>query len=141
MSTEDSRTGASYEFQHTIRAIDSATSLRLDPGDEFPDVLATSRMVALMELAAARLMRRQLATGQLSVGVSIDVRHLAATPLFETITVKAIDLGPEGKLRKFRVEVTDAGGLVGEGLHTRAIVTAERLLDGAARRIRAAGLR
>src|SRR5919108_5252540 len=97
MPIRNSANEVAYEFQHTVRAADSAALLRLDAGDEFPDVLATSRMVGLMELAAARLMRHQLEPGQLSVGVSIDVRHLAATPLFETITIKAIDLGSEGK--------------------------------------------
>jgi len=135
MSKRESQTEDTYEFQHAVQAADSAASLHLELGDEFPDVLATSRMIALMELAAARLMRNRLEPGQLSVGVGVDVRHLAATPLFETITVKAKDAGVEGKLRKFRVEVTDAGGLVGEGWHTRAIVTPGRLLDGAAKRI------
>lgn len=42
-------------------------------GDDFPDVLATSR--AFMELAAARGMKSALGPGQLSVGVGVDVRH------------------------------------------------------------------
>jgi predicted thioesterase len=137
MSTTDSHNQGVYEFQYAVRSADSAAMLSIEAGDEFPDVLATSRMVALMELAAARLMRNHLKPGQLSVGVSVDVRHLAATPLFESVSIKAIDLGPEGKLRKFRVEVTDAGGLVGEGWHTRGIVTLEPFLQRAAERVAA----
>jgi predicted thioesterase len=110
---------------------DSARTLSLSPEDDFPDVLATSRMIALMELAAARRMRGLLAAGQLSVGVDVAIRHQAATPLGVEVRAVATFLGQEGKLYRFKVQAFDAGGLVGEGEHTRAIVGTERLLDGA----------
>ncbi|HEY6806265.1 MAG TPA: hypothetical protein VI306_21985 [Pyrinomonadaceae bacterium] len=50
---------------------DMAKALSLSPEDEFPEVFATSRMIALMELAGARLMKRILGPNQLSVGVGI----------------------------------------------------------------------
>jgi predicted thioesterase len=43
-------------------------------------------------------------------------------------------LGPEGKLYKFRVEAFDDAGPIGDGEHSRAIITTERLLAGAAKR-------
>jgi predicted thioesterase len=114
-----------------VRPGDSAKALSLSAEDDFPDVLATSRMIALMELAAARGMRGLLASGQLSVGVGLDVKHLAATPVGVEVRAVATFLGQEGKLYRFKVQAFDQGGLVGEGEHTRAIVGAERLLGGA----------
>ncbi|MEO5346006.1 MAG: hypothetical protein H7834_06470 [Magnetococcus sp. YQC-9] len=130
--------GDQYGFEYTVVASDSAQLLRLAEGDEFPEVLATSRMIGLMELAAARLMRPELGEGKLSVGVSLDVTHLAATPLFERITLRAIYQGREARLYRFRVEVLDAGGLVGSGTHLRAIIHPDRLVESTRRRIDAA---
>jgi predicted thioesterase len=113
---------------------DSAKGLSLAPGESFPDVFATSRMIALMELAAARVMRPGLTDGQLSVGVGVNIQHLAATPLGVQVRAVATFLGMEGKLYRFKVEAFDGGGLIGQGEHTRAIVKTDRLLAGAASR-------
>jgi fluoroacetyl-CoA thioesterase len=113
---------------------DSAKGLALAPGENFPDVFATSRMIALMELAAARLIKPDLTNGQLSVGVGVNVQHLAATPLGVQVKAVATFLGMDGKLYRFKVEAFDSGGLVGHGEHTRAIVKTDRLLAGAASR-------
>jgi predicted thioesterase len=97
-------------------------------------VFATSRMIALMELAAARAMRKLLEPGQLSVGVSLAVEHRAATPIGGRVRALATYLRPEGKLHRFKVEAFDDAGSIGEGEHVRAIVATERLLAGAAKR-------
>jgi predicted thioesterase len=122
------------EARLVVGAADSARALAVDPGDDFPAVFATSRMIALMELAAARLMRGRLEPGQLSVGVGVDIRHLAPTPVGIEVRAAATFLGMDGKLFRFKVEAFDQGGLVGSGEHTRAIISAERLLAGAASR-------
>ena len=110
---------------------DSAKALAISLEDDFPEVFATSRMIALMELAAARGMKKLLDENQLSVGVGVDVKHLAATPVGIEVKATATFLGMAGKLYRFKVEAFDAGGLIGEGEHTRAIVVTERLLAGA----------
>ncbi|MFM9913428.1 MAG: thioesterase family protein [Methylophilaceae bacterium] len=114
---------------------DLASSLSLEPQDQYPQVLSTSRMIALMEIAASRVMRPLLQTGQLSVGVGVNVTHLAATPLGAEATATATFLGMEGKLYKFNIEAHDAGGLIGKGEHTRAIVDVARLQQGATKRV------
>ena len=111
-----------------------ASSISSETGDEFPPVLATARMIALMEVAASRLMRSLLGAGQLSVGVGVDVRHLAATPIGVEVRAVATFLGMEGKLYRFHVQAFDAGGAIGEGHHTRAIIGVERLVQGAVAR-------
>jgi predicted thioesterase len=91
-------------------------------------------MVALMELAAARVLRPHLGAGELSVGVSVDVMHTAATPPGATVTATARFLGREGKLFLFEVSAADNAGEIGRGRHKRAVVASERLVAGAARR-------
>jgi predicted thioesterase len=118
-----------------VQAGDSAAALAIGPEDSFPDVFATSRMVALMEIAAARLVRPELQAGQHSVGVSVQVRHTAATPVGGMVRAVATYLGPDGKLLRFKVEAFDEAGLIGDGEHARAIVGTERLLAGAAKRV------
>jgi fluoroacetyl-CoA thioesterase len=113
-----------------------ASALCLMPEDDFPEVWATSRMIGLMEIAAARCMKPLLEPGQLSVGVGINIRHSAATPVNNKVSARATFSGREGKLYKFTIEAFDAGGKVGEGDHTRAIIFTQRLLAGAAARIK-----
>ncbi|HEV8367727.1 MAG TPA: hotdog domain-containing protein [Pyrinomonadaceae bacterium] len=114
---------------------DMASSLSVSPDDNFPEVFATSRMIAFMELAGARLMNRILEPHQLSVGVGVCIKHLAPTPNHTEVRAVATFVEMEGKLYKFKVEAFDPAGKIGEGEHTRAVIDADRLLGGARRRI------
>ncbi len=114
---------------------DMASALVVSPEDSFPEVFATSRMIGLMEVAAARVMKRIVGPEQLSVGVGVYIKHLAATPNNTRVSARATFLGMEGKLYKFKVEAFDPAGKIGEGEHTRAIIDAERLVSGAQKRI------
>jgi len=122
----------------TVGPSDLASSVGIDPVDEFPGVFATARLVALMEMAAARILRPHLAPGELSVGVSIDIRHSAATPPGATVTATATFVRKEGKLYFFEVSASDEGGEIGRGTHRRAVVASERLVAGAKARVRRA---
>ena len=126
--------GASAEIALEVGYEDTAHALSVLTDDTFPEVLATSRMIALMELAAAKVLRPLLKPGELSVGVTVDIRHMAATPVGGRVRAVATYIGPEGKLHRFRVEASDDAGPIGAGEHTRAIIAAERLEAGAARR-------
>jgi predicted thioesterase len=118
----------------TVASSDLANTLNLEPGDAFPPVFATSRMVGLMEVAAARVLRPHLREGEASVGVSVDVVHTAATPPGVTVTATARFVGREGKLFLFEVSAADNAGEIGRGTHKRAVVSTERIVVGAARR-------
>ena len=126
--------GTTSEAALTVQHSDTAESLALSAEDSFPAVFATSRMIALMEIAASRTMKPLLRDGELSVGVSLNVKHTAATPVGCAVRAVATYLGPEGKLHRFKVEAFDEAGLVGDGEHTRAVISTERLLAGAAKR-------
>lgn len=125
------------ELNYHVQSSDLAKALSIDPQDDFPEVFATSRMVALMELAAARLMKPLLSTGELSVGVNVNVTHMAATPDNEQVKAIAVYKGMTDKLYLFEVALYDQGGLAGKGTHTRAIVNTERLIQGSVSRVKA----
>ena len=126
--------GDTGQAEILVQPSDTAKVLALSSEDSFPEVFATSRMIALMELAAARAMRPALQPGQLSVGVSLNVKHTAATPVGGKVRALATYQRNEGKLFVFKVEAFDDAGAVGEGEHARAIIDTERLLQSAARR-------
>jgi predicted thioesterase len=127
--------GQRLEYIYKVEEKDLAKYVAVDKQDQFPEVLATARMVALMEIGAARLMNPLVQEGEQSVGVNVNVTHLAPTLCDDNVTVSAIFKGMEGKLYNFDVEIHDAGGLAGNGTHTRAIIKTERLLQGAQKRI------
>jgi fluoroacetyl-CoA thioesterase len=128
--------GATATVDLVVKESDCASALRLsnDPRDDFPAVFATTRMIALMELAGARLLHPLLQRGEMSVGAHVDVSHIAATPIGARVTATATYRGRDGKLFVFDVIAHDPGGEIGRGTHKRAIVSRDRLITGAARR-------
>ncbi|HEV2966343.1 MAG TPA: hypothetical protein VGW97_05455 [Chthoniobacterales bacterium] len=128
--------GASATVNLVVRESDCASALKLsdDPRDNFPAVFATTRMIALMELAGARLLHPLLQTGEMSVGAYVDVSHTAATPIGAKVTASATYRGRDGKLFIFDVVAHDPAGEIGHGTHKRAIVSRDRLIAGAAKR-------
>jgi fluoroacetyl-CoA thioesterase len=130
------KTNQTEKLIYKIQSTDLAKSLSTDPNDNFPEVFATSRMIAIMELTAARLMKSELKEGELSVGVNVNVTHIAATPNNEEVDVIATFTGMQGKLHQFNVEMFDKGGKAGFGTHTRAIVNTSRLVHGAEERVK-----
>lgn len=126
--------GTVGSVERVVASEDLASQYNREPGDAFPPVFATSAMIGLMEMAAARAMRPLLAEGQLSVGVTVDVMHSAATPPGVQVRAEARFTGMEGKLYVFEVSASDPGGEIGRGTHKRAIIAEARLAEGAARR-------
>jgi fluoroacetyl-CoA thioesterase len=92
------------------------------------NVLATPIMIALMEEAGRNAMEHLLEPGQLTVGASLDVRHLAPTPMGMKVTARAELLAVDGRMLTFRVEAHDEREKVGEGTHVRAIINLEKFL-------------
>lgn len=127
--------GTTAEAAYIADDDDMASSFCLAEQDAFPQVFSTSRMIGLMETAGARALRPLLQPGQLSVGVMVNIKHLAATPNHTQVSAQATFLGMEGKLYKFKIEAFDPGGKIGEGEHTRAIISEERLMQGAKARV------
>jgi predicted thioesterase len=89
-------------------------------------VLATPRLVALLEAAAVAAVRDVLADHQTTVGSHIDLRHLAPSPVGSHIVASAELVAVEGRRLTFRVTAVMGDELVGDGTHTRVIVDRAR---------------
>jgi fluoroacetyl-CoA thioesterase len=87
-----------------------------------PKVFATGFMVVLMEWTCLQLLAPHLDAGEGSVGVHIDVSHMAATPPGMTVTVDVTCSTVEGKRVSFEVRAHDGLDLIGEGRHDRFVV-------------------
>src|SRR4051794_35162595 len=127
--------GASWKFRYVVTETDTAAALNSITGDHFPAVFATTRCIALLELAAGHLLKELQKPGELSVGVGVDVKHTAATPVGAWVEAEATWRGQEGKLHVFDVVARDPAGEVMRGTHKRAIIQESRLLEGAQKRI------
>ena len=90
--------------------------------DDMPEVYGTPMMIYLMEVAAAAAIADHLPEGWVSVGVLVDVRHLAATPVGLTVTARAEVVSVDAGVVSFAVEAHDGVEKIGEGRHARAPV-------------------
>ena len=89
-------------------------------------VFATPELVRLMERAAVDALKDRLDAGQQSVGVMVNINHLAATPVGATVTAQAKLIAVEGRRLTFQVSAHDGIDLVGEGTHSRAVIDLAR---------------
>ena len=89
-------------------------------------VLASPMMIALMEAAAVDCVERFLPEGLESLGIRVEVEHIAATPPGFTVTATAELLTVSGRELAFRVEARDSREIVGKGTHSRVVVDTHR---------------
>jgi len=87
-----------------------------------PPVLATPMMILMMENAALNAIRQYLEPGESAVGTSIDVRHLAATPVGHTVRAEAEVIKAEGKRIEFKLSASDEIEEIGNGTHQRMVI-------------------
>ena len=86
------------------------------------DVLATPRMAALMEETAWRSVAGELEEGMGTVGIKLDLGHLAPTPVGMKVWCESLLTGVDGRKLTFSITVVDGAGKIGEGLHERFII-------------------
>lgn len=89
-------------------------------------VLATPVMINLFEAAALACAEHLLAPGHQSLGIHLDVRHVAATPVGMEVTATAELVGIDARKLVFRVEARDERELIGDGTHERIVVNVAR---------------
>lgn len=126
--------GAHGDATWIVQPTDLASVLAERPGESFPEVFSTARMLALMELAASRALTPYLQPDHESVGVSVQITHTAATLPGSRVTAGATYVGRVGKFYEFEVVAQDEAGEIGRGTHQRAVVDSKRLIEGAKRR-------
>jgi len=114
---------------------DDLASILGDVDDIFPKVFATSKMIALMEIAASRVLKKLLASGECSVGIEININHVSPTSIGAKVKAQAILIEIVDNIFIFTVKAFDESGLIGEGIHKRSLVNIERIEKGALRKI------
>ena len=87
-----------------------------------PQVLATPVMILVMENAALNAIRPFLDAGESAVGIAVDVKHLAATPVGHEVCATAEVVGVDGKPIDFIVSASDGKEEIGKGSHQRIVI-------------------
>jgi len=117
--------GLRAEIRLVVREEDTAKHL----GSGNVAVLATPRMIALMEKASVKAVDHLLPPGQATVGSEVRVRHLAATPQGMEVTAHSELVEVEGRRLTFKVEAFDEREKIGEGTHIRFIIDLDRFRE------------
>lgn len=122
--------GQTLSREYTVTAADLASAF----GSGSVPVLATPKIVALMEGVSAELVQGSLEDGITTVGVEVSIRHLAATAEGVTVKVTAELTETDGRKFTFNVQAFDNAGLVADGTHTRATIKSASFLKKAQER-------
>lgn len=117
--------GLSASVALTVGEVDTAVALR--SGDVA--TLGTPRVVALCEEAAVKAVDGRLQPDETTVGIRIQLDHLAPSAVGQTIVAAAKLERVEGRRLSFAVSVNDDRGLVAAGRVMRVLVNRERFLD------------
>lgn len=108
---------------------DADTAIALHSG-EVP-VLGTPRLIGLCEEAALAAVAGQVPAGYTTVGMRVQIDHLAPTHVGSSVAAEATLERAEGRRLTFTVSVSDHCGLVAAGKVTRVVVETERFLEKA----------
>lgn len=100
------------------------TAISVGSGDL--EVYATPAMIALMEGTASESVKAELEEGQGSVGTSIAIKHLAATPVGMRVRCESELVEIDGRRLVFKIEAFDEKDKIGEGTHERFIISNEK---------------
>ena len=93
---------------------------------------STPAMVEHIEATALKSLLPFLEPGEQSVGVRINVAHMAPTPIGMKVTIKTTLQEVDGRRCVFAVEAHNEAGLkIGEGTHERRIIDVSRFTAGA----------
>ena len=99
-------------------------------------VLATPVMINVIEAAALAAVEHLLPPGHQSLGIHLDVRHFAATPVGMHVVASAELIAIEGRTLSFRVEARDDKEPIGGGQHQRVVVNVARFDERVQRKLR-----
>ena len=92
-------------------------------------VYATPCMAALMEAAACAAIEEALDENETTVGIELNLKHTAATPVGLEVRAEAEVTAAEGKIFSFQITAYDEAGKIGEATHKRALVNSQRFLE------------
>jgi fluoroacetyl-CoA thioesterase len=93
-------------------------------------------MINVIEAAALAAIEHLLPGGHQSLGMHLDVSHVAATPVGLRVTASAEVLHVEGRTITFKVEARDEFEEIGGGTHQRVVVSVSRFDERVQRKLR-----
>src|SRR5690349_2584387 len=108
----DLKPGITLELTEIVTAGDTYTFRPEKP----VTIYRTSELIFFMEKVAYLLLKPYMEENEESVGSTVNIRHLASTPIGQRVRCKAILIGIEGRHCKFQVEVWDETEKIGEGI-------------------------
>ena len=112
--------------KETITVTEENTAKKLGSG--LLPVFATPAMVALMESTATNSVLAELAENEGTVGISLNVKHISATPVGMSVYCISELVEIDKKRLVFEVEAYDETGLIGQGTHERFIIDNEKFM-------------
>lgn len=118
-------TGITHTVSLTVTDSLSARSM----GSGSLDVLATPAMIAGMENVCMNCIQPHLESGFTTVGTKVDISHISATPVGDTVTFTCVLTEIDRKRLVFSVEAFDSEGKIGEGTHHRFIVDSAKFTE------------
>jgi len=121
-------TGLTHRFTYQVPVNKTVPHLYPEEPDfqAMPSVFATGFMVGLIEWTCMQLLAPHLDPGEGSLGIHVDVSHIAATPPGLTITVDVECIAVEGPRITFKVKAHDGIDAIGEGRHQRFVVALDK---------------
>ena len=123
----DLKLTAGMKAEKTEKVTDDNTAMKYGSGGAM--VYATPAMVGLMEGACLMAVDPHLPGGMATVGISLSIKHLAATPVGMNVRAVAELTGVEGKKLSFKVDAYDDRELIGTGTHDRFIIDLKKFLQ------------
>lgn len=119
------KVGLNSVIETTAMQKDSA----INYGSGAVDVYSTPAMIALLESSARNAVDLHLPKGYTTVGIKVDVKHLAATPIGSRIKASAELIEVDGKRLVFKVEAFDEVEKIGEGIHERFVIEVDKFMS------------
>ena len=120
----DIRPGITGEAKDRVTEANTAQAY----GSGQVNVYATPAMIGLMENAALKSVEPLLDEGTTTVGMSVNIKHLAPTLIGMAVTANTVLKEVDGRRLLFSVEAFDEKGKIGEGLHERFIINLNKFL-------------
>jgi len=116
-------------IKHTINENVTEEKTASAVGSGFLPVYATPAMIALMEKTSAKLVEPFLAESEGTVGISVNIKHISATPVGMAVSCTSELVEIDRKRLVFKVEAFDEKGKIGEGTHERFIINNDRFME------------
>lgn len=121
--------GLEFEFNYTVGEEKPVPHFYPDISEALimPKVFATGFMVGLIEFACVKAINPHIDwPNEQSVGIGINVKHMAATPPGSRVTVKVRLDKVDGRKLSFSVKAFDDLDQISEGTHQRFVVNAAK---------------